>query len=136
MPDYDFLRHFSSVKRTCSGWTARCPAHDDRHASLSISRGEDCWLICCHAGCTAEQIVETLGIKLSDLFDGEPGAPTEPSTKTKWEPMTPAGSDPPSDPDHPRLGRADQAWTYHDADGRVMFLVCRWDKPDGKLILP
>jgi len=49
--------------------TARCPAHDDHHPSLRIGIGADGRvLLHCHAGCTAEQIVAALGLKMADLF--------------------------------------------------------------------
>ena len=31
------LSKFSGVRKTATGWQARCPAHEDRKASLSIS---------------------------------------------------------------------------------------------------
>jgi hypothetical protein len=36
----DFLDRLDRVKRSGSGWTARCPAHEDRHASLSVGEGD------------------------------------------------------------------------------------------------
>ena len=50
-------------------WMARCPAHEDRSASLSIRDADGRVLICCHAGCSASDVVEALGLKLADLFD-------------------------------------------------------------------
>lgn len=32
---------------------------------------------------------------------------------------------------HPTHGTPTKVWTYHDADGAVVFHVCRFDKPDG-----
>jgi hypothetical protein len=50
-------------------WQARCPAHDDRQPSLSISVGEDeRVLLHCHAGCTLEAVCTALGLQLADLF--------------------------------------------------------------------
>jgi putative DNA primase/helicase len=44
-----------------SGWVARCPAHDDRLPSLSLSEGKSgIVLVHCHAGCTQEQVVAEL----------------------------------------------------------------------------
>ena len=51
------------------GQMARCPAHHDRKASLSVTRKPGRVLLHCHAGCTAEQICEVLGLTLADLFD-------------------------------------------------------------------
>lgn len=51
------------------GWIAKCPAHDDRHPSLSISEGLDGrTLLKCHAGCETAAIASSLGLKLTDLF--------------------------------------------------------------------
>jgi len=50
-------------------YIAKCPAHDDTHASLSIGSDENGnTLLCCHAGCTAEAIVATVGKTMGDLY--------------------------------------------------------------------
>src|SRR5262249_54863817 len=42
---------------------------EDREASLSISEGaKEKILLKCHAGCSAESIVDALGLSMSDLF--------------------------------------------------------------------
>lgn len=56
-------------KSSTGGWTARCPAHHDRHPSLSIGIGKDGRILLkCHAGCTVESIVAAIGLTLADLF--------------------------------------------------------------------
>ena len=59
------------VNREGSGkWKAHCPTHVDSNPSLSISEGSDGRsLIRCHAGCSAEDIVSSLGLEISDLFE-------------------------------------------------------------------
>lgn len=47
---------------------AVCPAHDDKQASLSISRGRTGALLHCHAGCSLESILDSVELKKSDLF--------------------------------------------------------------------
>jgi putative DNA primase/helicase len=43
------------------GWTARCPAHDDREPSLSIRASDDGKvLVRCHAGCDQMQVIAQL----------------------------------------------------------------------------
>lgn len=50
-------------------WTAQCPAHEDRNASLSIDVGDDeRVLVCCHAGCETDDILRALGLETRDLF--------------------------------------------------------------------
>jgi putative DNA primase/helicase len=56
------------VKRTPSGWMARCPAHGDRSPSLKISVGVNGLLIHCFAGCSAGDILAAVGLELADLF--------------------------------------------------------------------
>ena len=53
-----------NAQRTPSGWQARCPAHEDRRASLSIGQGEDGKLLLhCHAGCAFDDIMTAAGIE-------------------------------------------------------------------------
>ena len=48
---------------------ARCPAHDDRNPSLSITAAEDGRaLVHCFAGCLTEDVVAKVGMCLADLF--------------------------------------------------------------------
>jgi len=51
----DFLGRFEGVRKNASGWTARCPAHDDRRQSLSISQGEKGIVLKCFAGCETKR---------------------------------------------------------------------------------
>ncbi|MDP9395147.1 MAG: hypothetical protein M3Q27_13280, partial [Actinomycetota bacterium] len=49
---------------------ARCPAHEDRAPSLSVSRGEDGRvLLHCHAGCNLADVLAALELTPADLFD-------------------------------------------------------------------
>jgi hypothetical protein len=66
------LDRLERVHRQSSGWSARCPAHEDRHNSLSVSEGEDGKvLVHCFAGCSVEAVVASLGLTLGDLFPVE-----------------------------------------------------------------
>jgi putative DNA primase/helicase len=63
---HDVLSRLSNVKKIGNGWSARCPAHDDQHNSLSVSTGNDGrLLIYCHAGCSFESISSALNINRS-----------------------------------------------------------------------
>ena len=69
-----FLPLLQNVKECGSGHSARCPGHEDRENSLSISSGTDGRILLhCFAGCTPESIVGALHLGLKDLFpDGGP----------------------------------------------------------------
>jgi 5S rRNA maturation endonuclease (ribonuclease M5) len=92
---------------------ARCPAHEDRAPSLSVTEGDDGRvLLHCHAGCSTEAVTASLGLAVADLFP--PKAPTE----------------------QPRIVAT---YPYTDADGSLLYeVVRRSDKsfrqrrPDGR----
>jgi hypothetical protein len=63
------LERLQGVRRNGAGWTARCPAHQDRSPSLSVRNGEGGRiLVHCFAGCTVDGICAGLGITVADLF--------------------------------------------------------------------
>lgn len=64
----DFLSRLQGVKAYRSGHWAICPAHDDKKPSLHISERDGKILLNCKAGCTAEQIVDAMGLRQADLF--------------------------------------------------------------------
>ena len=75
----ELLGRLEGVRRSGRGWSARCPAHEDRHASLSVALLEGKLLLHCHAGCPTERIVSRLGLRIADLFsDAGKGSPTRP----------------------------------------------------------
>ena len=69
----DLLTHFKVVRPSNGGWTARCPAHEDRKSSLSIHRRDGRWLLRCHAGCNWREIIKAVGLDATALFDDETG---------------------------------------------------------------
>jgi hypothetical protein len=76
----EFLSRLDRVKRSGKNSEARCPAHDDRHASLSIREGDDGRvLLKCHAGCKPEDVVAGIGLGMRDLFPEGGGGDTYPS---------------------------------------------------------
>ncbi len=104
------LRH---AQRSGAGHEATCPAHEDQHASLSISRGADGRvLLHCHAGCAPESICSAIGLQMNDLF--APGR------------------------DGHAKGRIVATYDYRDANNELLFQVVRFDpkgfrqrRPDG-----
>ena len=64
------LQGLEKVRRRQPGqWSARCPAHGDRTASLSVREAPSgAVLMKCFAGCAIEKIADSLGLQLSDLF--------------------------------------------------------------------
>ena len=62
------LNRLDGVRSGARGWSARCPAHDDRNNSLSISLGDDGRILLhCFVGCPVTEIVKNIGLLMTDL---------------------------------------------------------------------
>ena len=65
----EMLSRLQGVKGSGSQYTAKCPAHDDRHASLSVGAGDDGRILMkCHAGCSTQSVLAVLGLTERDFF--------------------------------------------------------------------
>jgi hypothetical protein len=72
-------------------WFARCPAHEDRDPSLSITEHPDGRvLINCFAGCGALDVITAVGLEWSALF---------PPVDTRYKPIRSR----PKDEEHERI---------------------------------
>ncbi|MBP9153773.1 MAG: hypothetical protein KBF48_02430 [Xanthomonadales bacterium] len=69
-PDVNILlSRLERVRQFGKGWSARCPAHDDRQASLSVTVGDDGRILAhCFAGCAIGDVLGAVGLALADLF--------------------------------------------------------------------
>ncbi len=62
------------LRRAGKGYVARCPAHDDHAASLSLGEGEGGRILLhCFAGCAPEAVAAAYGLATSDLFPAARG---------------------------------------------------------------
>lgn len=117
---------------------ARCPAHDDGNASLSVTwrvdtrSGAGRTYIRCHAGCDTRDVLAALGgLTLSDLYDTPPARPSDP-TRARWTPARPVRKPRPAGEKAPaRKGKGRErvvaTYPYCDADGAVIYEVTRWE---------
>ncbi|MHB1199171.1 MAG: hypothetical protein ACYCZ6_06350 [Polaromonas sp.] len=56
-------------QRQLGQWSSKCPAHADKGPSLSVRESTDgSVLIHCFAGCSAAEIVGSMGLEMTDLF--------------------------------------------------------------------
>lgn len=96
------LSGLENVRPDRNGHNAKCPCHQDNENSLVIGAGEDGRiLVHCQAGCDVRQIVMAAGMTMSQLF-------------------------PERLKDHDRGGwTIKSAYDYHDADGNLIYQVCR-----------
>jgi len=74
----DLADHFEKVKFRGRGFTAVCPAHEDRSPSLSVSEGLEHTLVHCFAGCSFFEIVAAAGLRPLDFASEGGRSRTEP----------------------------------------------------------
>ena len=86
----DFISKFPHAKPATKGnFMVRCPAHEDKAASLSVAAGRNGVVLKCFAGCTVPEIAASLGIQVKDLFYEAPKKDFTPKYKTELPPEEP-----------------------------------------------
>lgn len=81
------LPRLDGVRKSGAGFMARCPAHEDRQASLSLAPGkEQPVAFKCMAGCEPDQILNRLGLSWPDVLNPR----TTQQTDGEWTPAGPA----------------------------------------------
>jgi hypothetical protein len=128
------------AKRAGNGsWSCRCPAHEDKHASLSLSLKDGRLLWRCHSGCSQADVQTELQKRgLIGKVNGADHTTAKADQSDDWRPITPI-PDGAAEPGftHAEHGEPSRTWTYRDAGGRLLFHVARFDPPgQRKQIIP
>lgn len=108
------LPRLDAVKKSSTGFMARCPHHDDGTASLSLSPGRDQPVVIhCHAGCHPEDVLAKLDLTWAQL-----SAPRQQDDRPRGDGGTwmPCG--------HTKVA----SYRYHDQQGNLVFGVARCDR--------
>jgi len=127
-PVQNTLAHLDGVKQTADDqWQARCPAHDDQHASLCVGRGADGRvLIHCQAGCSTFEIRRVLNLPWSAFFPpGESGAVGRGAANRSNSASAGRGG-----------SRIIATYDYRDAAGTLLYQVVRFDPKDFRVRRP
>ena len=103
----NILTQLQEVKGSGEQYTAKCPAHDDQKASLSVAFKNDRILLKCFAGCDIYTIVKALGLEMKDLF----------ADKRDYQAQT--------------KKVAETVYDYTDEKGELVYRKKRFDQPDG-----
>ncbi len=131
------LSKLPGAKKSGDGWSARCPAHDDQQASLSVAAGDDgTALVKCHAGCDTSAVLAAVGLTLADLFPAKASPTPLRKAKPKAIGQTYSTAKAAVTELERRHGKKAAFWTYLDVHGEPVGVVVRWDKPRGKDIRP
>ena len=78
------IDRLDGVRRTGPDrWLAKCPAHADRSASLSLRETDDGRILLhCFAGCSVHEVLDAAGLEMADLFPPrEPGHHSKPERR-------------------------------------------------------
>lgn len=134
-------------------YTAICPAHDDKQASLTIKAGDNGVLLHCHAKCSFDAICASIGVKTEEMTwddvrearkrawrEGKggggkkaaaapkPKAPTPTSAPAKEDTLTRYDS---FQAAFGHLGKIEKVYPYCEADGKLRFWAVRIRLKDG-----
>ena len=64
----ELVGRFEDVRRISgNSYQCKCPVHEDKKASLTISEKNNTLLLCCHAGCDAKNILRAVGLTFKDI---------------------------------------------------------------------
>ena len=68
------LDRLEGVRQTAPDrWVAKCPAHDDRHPSLSVREiDNDRVLVKCFTGCDVAAVLSAVGLEIDALYPERP----------------------------------------------------------------
>jgi hypothetical protein len=84
------LDRFEKVRAAGNGWSALCPAHDDRNPSLTFELKPDGWFQPhCHAGCPRDAVLIAAGLAVKDIAPDEGASTARPRLRS----ATPSGAD-------------------------------------------
>ena len=111
------------AKAVAGGWVCKCPAHEDKHASLSITHREGKTLWHCHAGCTQEAVRDALvhaGLIEERKASGDAAKP--PRRTGRALRTIEGGKDKSESP-----GRIVATYDYVDVTGSLLFQVVRFE---------
>jgi AAA domain len=108
------LDKLEGVKRRGQVYDAKCPAHEDHHASLTIGPGDKQPVVYhCHAGCDPDDILAALGL-------GHEAVSGPRQDRGEWTPAGPAIA----------------VYDYTDEAGKILFQVLRTADKDFRQRVP
>ncbi len=126
-------RHGYEFRRDGGGWKSRCPCHRGEGRSLAIGEGQDgkVLLHCFAHQCSAESILESIGLNLDYLFiDITYGKPS-----MKHQAPVPTIDEVEERIVH-AVGPIAQSWIYHDATGNEFARIYRCERDGVKSYRP
>jgi predicted P-loop ATPase len=119
--DYDKIVSTYRPRNPEKGFLIRCPAHDDKQASLSVKFDNDRLLLKCHAGCAHSAILDgfySIGVlEQPRAVSGERVRPTGRHLRSVEGGKARSGS----------LGKIVATYDYHDLNGALIHQVIKFE---------
>ena len=108
-------------------YMCKCPAHEDRTASLSVREGDGGKILLhCMAGCSTGDVLRAMNLRMSDLFPE--GSRSQLPRKPRQKPTQTAAQTPAKAKPSKPLGSLAQVYKYTDEAGKLLFEVCRFER--------
>lgn len=109
--------YFDGVTRfNDNSFQCKCPVHNDHTASMTVSKGKKGILIYCHAGCETKSILETVGLRESDLFYDSNVTKVKQDWKDRLE--------------HSKRKKIVEIYNYVDQNGKYLYSKIRFEKDE------
>lgn len=105
----ELVSHFEGARPlNDASYQCKCPVHNDKKASLTISEQKGKLLLHCHAGCETRDILEEVGLTFQDLGDYKP---------PQWREKLEFGQG----------KRIEAVYDYHSAAGQYLYSKVRFE---------
>lgn len=142
----DVIGRRVSLRKKGSEHVGICPFHNDTKASLQVNTNKQ--VFACFAcgksgdaidflvdmGATFQEAVAELSGEGLNHHEPEKRKIERKAKPLAWTQVVPAPK--PGQITHYRHGAPSHSWEYHAPDGSLMGLICRFDTPEGKEVLP
>lgn len=113
----EILSRFEGVKqRNNNSYQCKCPAHEDKQASLTISGENEKILFHCHAGCNTETILSQVNLSFKDLHTEQ---------TADWRSWL----------EKVKGGKVEDVYNYLDEQGNYLYSKVRLKTSQGKRIV-
>lgn len=106
------LANGGTARKQGGEYKAKCPAHEDKKASLQIGAGDKGAVLHCHAGCDNKAIMAAIKLPMEALFN-DYGEKHDKPADTSDQPLRAAAAN------------AEATYIYEDEHGTVLFRVER-----------
>ena len=125
-----------------------CPFHTDDKPSLKVNEKKQIYK-CFACGASGDAIDfltrsgRTFQEACAEIINQNSLSPLTPEqrasqakARVEWMQIKPVPATAPDPPKHYRMGAPSMKWEYRDRTGALLGLVCRFDTPDGKEVMP